>query len=182
MLILEWDFDSRQWQPREALGTGLELAGGVAKLIVLPGSGGALLASTAARVNGAPPLPLAILSHRDEIEVGGRVFYFVADSPPRIETFHAGRAAIRCARCQGEIADGEDIVRCPARGCHAFHHRQCWWCSSRRAVRNAITPSKGWPGLRSLSHERRVERPGRPPGGHSVAGAGVTPDASPGIP
>ena len=50
--------------PREAPEAGLVFAGGAPKLIVLPGNGGALLASTAARVNGASPLPLTSLCHR----------------------------------------------------------------------------------------------------------------------
>jgi hypothetical protein len=91
----------------------------------------------AALVNGEPLLGgLRVLAHRDEILVGGRRFYYSAQSKPAVSTYRLAEGARRprCAVCRMAIEDGQNVVTCPGCG-RVFHQleaegdrpaKQCW--------------------------------------------------------
>ncbi len=91
---------------------------------VLIGSGRGVL------VNGEPlEHGLRVLTHRDEIRAGdGTMLVFADDAPAARVTFEEGRGNVRCARCTGDVAVGEAVVRCPA--CRSWFHETadypCW--------------------------------------------------------
>lgn len=122
-MLWEFDLDSVCWAPAQFGASDLQLAAG-ARLIHLPRGGCALLSRGGAVVNGLRPLPLVILSDRDEIQCGGRTFYFANDAAAAPAAFVSQGRDLRCARCQSPMRDGEMSVQCPA--CHAHHHEACW--------------------------------------------------------
>ncbi len=69
------------------------------------------------RVNGSPPLPMAILRRGDEIRLAGVSLFFTDEEPLRVVAFEPASgpdaAAAECARCHGTIRPGDPIVRCP---------------------------------------------------------------------
>jgi len=94
-------------------------------------------ADAAVRVNGQPLVGgMRVLSHRDEILVGARRFYFSAESTPVRAPFQLEGTSRRpvCPVCRGPLKDGDLAVACP--GCGRWHHqadavegqrtRACW--------------------------------------------------------
>jgi len=109
--------------PADATGATSETA--VAHLMPLGDhrTGHAALVSTPGaplRVNGYPPLPVAILEDRDRICVGSERLVFAAYGAAEDEVFVAGAGETRCACCRVPLATGVHIVRCPA--CSAPYH------------------------------------------------------------
>ncbi len=77
-------------------------------------------------LNGYPALPATVLADRDEIALAGvpgtapERFYFGAYAPATAAALAPGGPALRCARCQEDIAVGDVIVRCPV--CDGPYH------------------------------------------------------------
>jgi len=84
----------------------------------------ALLAREGVTVNGLAALPIQLLNDRDEIRVDGEFFYFACDGVPQ-ESVLQSAAPLRCARCLGDLENGDRVMRCP--GCVAHHHPACWF-------------------------------------------------------
>ena len=78
-------------------------------------------------VNGGDIGGIRLLSHRDELRVGGKLIYFSTEKLARIEPF-TGPQEICCGRCLREIAPHSPVVRCPQ--CGIYHHATaespCW--------------------------------------------------------
>lgn len=82
-------------------------------------------------VNSMPlRLGLHVLQDRDEIRIGGRRFFFSAESLARVVPFPGSDRVLLCARCRQQIADGTPAVGCPSSHCGAWHHQTdelpCW--------------------------------------------------------
>jgi hypothetical protein len=124
MIWWRWDAERKCWQPMIVPPAGpVDVAGG-ARLIPVGGKRWALIAGKGVRLNGLVPLPIEVLGDRDEIRIGDQYYAFGAQSPPEPVAFRGHKKEVRCARCLGRLADGTEIVRCPA--CHAYHHASCW--------------------------------------------------------
>jgi len=95
----------------------------VARLVRIPGGGSALLAPITVRLNGVPCLPIQILRDRDEISTPHHLYCFTTATAAAV-TFTGGCGKMRCARCLGQLIDGESIVECPR--CRAHHHADHW--------------------------------------------------------
>ena len=126
MLLLNWNFDTRCWEPCPIPDVGLDLGDGMARIIQLPNGGGALLAGGGVFVNGSSALPLAILANLDEIRAGGHTWRFTSDSTEEAFEFRGSGRTVHCARCHGVLAEGARVIRCPIEGCRAFHHESCY--------------------------------------------------------
>ena len=112
-------------------------------LMTNPGSGG--------RVNGRFLLPLEILSHRDEILLGGERLVFSAISSPETREFQlrVGDRRPRCAVCRCDIEDGQLCVECP--GCgrlfHELEEKHCFTFQERCRFCDhptALTGDQAW--------------------------------------
>ena len=84
-------------------------------LLARPGS--------SAEVNGAATCGIRILSHRDEIRLGDKQWYFSTERIVRAEPF-AGPAGTCCARCGEEIVPGSPAAQC---GCGLYYHQAPEW-------------------------------------------------------
>jgi hypothetical protein len=77
-------------------------------------------------LNGYPALPATVLADRDEIALTGvpgaapERLCFGAYAPVIAAALAPGGPALRCARCQEDIAVGDVIVRCPV--CDGPYH------------------------------------------------------------
>lgn len=148
MVLWGWDGEAARMRPADIEANVPIDIDGVARLLPLPpGRRCALLARESVRVNGIRCLPLQILRDRDEIRVGNKIFYFSMDSIPRVSRVHVNRT-VRCARCLGCLATGDEVVRCP--GCQAHHHPDCWrlgpGCQKCQHAADAVswTPDVSW--------------------------------------
>ena|ERR1019366_6305002 len=124
MLIFEFDYDCGKWEAREIGPDGALLQEGAARVVHLQRGTCVLLSRGRVVVNGIGPLPLMVLSDRDEIQCGDRTYYFSSDAAAESAVFRSAGRELRCARCQGPLVDGEMSVQCPA--CQARHHESCW--------------------------------------------------------
>jgi Prokaryotic RING finger family 1 len=125
-----WDDERKCWRPLLVPSPVPVHVRDCARLI--PVNGGrrwALLAGDGVRVNGLSPLPIQILGDRDEVRIGDECYYFSAQSPVEIVAFRGDKKEVRCARCLARLADGTQIVQCPA--CRAHHHASCWTYDTR---------------------------------------------------
>jgi hypothetical protein len=148
--MLLWQSDDAEQRWRSApipVDTPVDLAP-VARLVRAAAVRGCvLLARDGVRVNGMRCLPLQVLHDRDEICAAGKRFYFSVDALPEVSVFRSHKT-VRCARCLGLLADGEQVVRCP--GCSAHHHPGCWdhggSCQKCRRSASGVawTPDAGW--------------------------------------
>ena len=140
MIWWRWDDDGMCWRPSLVPPDSAFSIGDTARLIPVAGARRwALLAGDDARVNGLPCLPLEILDDHDEVRIAGERYYFSAQSPPEVVTFADETKKVRCARCLGRLAGGDQIVRCP--GCRAHHHAGCWTYDTR--CQKCATPTDG---------------------------------------
>jgi hypothetical protein len=89
----------------------------------------ALLVSPGANVlvNGTRVVGLRLLDDRDQLRIGESLFYFSAESLPKVEPY-AGPQDVPCGRCLRPMDAGIPSVRCPR--CGVFHHSSeqlaCW--------------------------------------------------------
>ena len=92
--------------------------------VVIAETGAAVL------VNGEPVrIGLRVLTNRDDLRTGDGTRAVFSDECRATEVpFPSGLAAVRCARCTGDLAPGEPAVQCP--GCRCWYHEHgdfvCW--------------------------------------------------------
>jgi hypothetical protein len=97
---------------------------------------------TAARVNANLAVAgIAVLSDRDEIQVGGRpAIYFSTERLARVEEFRE-EGNVCCGRCRQPIRKGDPAVRCP--GCGIWYNQSaqfpCWTYAERCAFCSQFT-------------------------------------------
>jgi hypothetical protein len=137
-----WDNEGNSWQPA-ILGRNAPFSvGDAAEVVPVPGTRHwALLAHHGAKVNGLPCLPIEVLADRDEVHIEREHYCFSAQAPPEVVTFD-GRKAVRCARCLGRLAGGDQVVRCS--GCLAHHHASCWTYHVRCQKCESPTDGRLW--------------------------------------
>ena len=97
-----------------------------------------LVGSDTTRINGAPLLSgIRVLADRDEVQVGGQVF-FSTEHLACVEPFPGAGQPIFCPRCKQEIALASPAVQCPGTGCRVWHHQSddlpCWTYAERCAL------------------------------------------------
>jgi len=148
MLVWQWDQADGRWRSAPIPDDAPVDLGNLAKLVRVAGIRGCvMLARDGVKVNGSMSLPLQVLRDRDEIFAAGQRFYFSVDALPTISVL-GSRTTVRCARCLGLLAAGEQVVRCPR--CTAHHHPGCWdhggTCQKcrRPASGAAWAPDPGW--------------------------------------
>jgi hypothetical protein len=114
---LPFDIEPADTSRGEPLARLLKIAGGERSYL------GVLLTDEEAglRVNGAPSLPVSLLSDRDEIGTAdGRIFLFAAFAGAPPSGVATESPAISCARCHRSVAPGDRWVGCNA--CSARYH------------------------------------------------------------
>jgi len=142
-MIRRWEDEQQIWQSipvedRMSLGSSDVL------LTLQAGRCGLLTNRTDVKVNGFSAMPLRILTDKDEIRVGGEVFYFGVDSDWQAVPFKETKQ-ICCARCKGNIGQGEMSVQCR---CGAWFHQsdtiQCWTYDVRCSSCDQPTTGISW--------------------------------------
>ena len=134
MMWWRWNEDDKCWQPTLVPPRAPFSVNDHARLIPINDARhwALLSAGAAASVNGRPCLPIEILDDRDEVRLAGEHFCLSTESPAEVVAFDtatSARKTIRCARCQGDLVEGDPIVRCAR--CRAHHHASCWSYDTR---------------------------------------------------
>ena len=160
------------WQPVSLASREFDFLGGEARLVLFgqgAEGGAALLVRPGAhvRVNGLPVAGgLRILEHRDEVLVGGHLWYFSAESRPVCTVFQLpeGQRRPTCPVCRGPVREGEQAVQCP--GCGRWFHqlaaaegqraRNCWTYAATSRFCKHPTSLSGEPVWRPELEETHV--------------------------
>ena len=142
MILWEWSSEG-QWRAVQLAEASHVLHGTHVRLVLLSSAGKCgLLARDGVAVNGSRSLPFRMLDDRDEIRVGGELYYFSTDAPADVVRFVDEGKKVCCARCKNQLQEADAVIYCPA--CTAAHDEDCFHYAPHCAMCPAPTEGLSW--------------------------------------